>query len=43
LDSLISDLTRLQGSGGLELRGLEVFDFFPFTQHVETLVWLDRL
>jgi tRNA/tmRNA/rRNA uracil-C5-methylase (TrmA/RlmC/RlmD family) len=43
LDSLISDLYWLQTSGGLHLRGLEVFDFFPFTQHVETLVWLDRL
>jgi 23S rRNA (uracil1939-C5)-methyltransferase len=43
LDSLISDLDWLQTSGGLHLRGLEVFDFFPFTQHVETLVWLDRL
>lgn len=42
LDSLISDLAVLQKSGGLSLRGLEVFDFFPFTQHVETLVWLDR-
>jgi hypothetical protein len=24
------------------LRGIEAFDFFPFTEHVETLVWLDR-
>jgi 23S rRNA (uracil1939-C5)-methyltransferase len=43
LDSLISDLDWLQTSGSLLLRGLEVFDFFPFTQHVETLVWLDRV
>ena len=43
LESLISDLTVLQRAGGLALRGLEVFDFFPFTQHVETLVWLDRI
>jgi 23S rRNA (uracil1939-C5)-methyltransferase len=42
LESLISDLSVLQQSGALALRGLEVFDFFPFTQHVETLVWLDR-
>jgi 23S rRNA (uracil1939-C5)-methyltransferase len=43
LDSLISDLSILQGGGGLRLRGLEVFDFFPFTHHVETLLWLDRI
>jgi len=43
LESLISDLVVLQGGGGLALRGLEVFDFFPFTEHVETLVWLDRV
>jgi tRNA/tmRNA/rRNA uracil-C5-methylase (TrmA/RlmC/RlmD family) len=43
LDSLISDLIVLQRVGGLALRGLEVFDFFPFTQHVETLAWLDRV
>ena len=43
LESLISDLTVLQEGGALALRGLEVFDFFPFTQHVETLVWLDRV
>jgi len=43
LESLASDLIVLQRGGGLVLRGLEVFDFFPFTQHVETLVWLDRV
>ena len=43
LDSLISDLAALQRDGGLAVSGLEVFDFFPFTQHVETLVWLDRV
>jgi tRNA/tmRNA/rRNA uracil-C5-methylase (TrmA/RlmC/RlmD family) len=43
LESLIADLDRLQRPGHLRLRGLEVFDFFPFTEHVETLVWLDRV
>jgi 23S rRNA (uracil1939-C5)-methyltransferase len=43
LDSLASDLEALTQSGTLTLTGLEAFDFFPFTQHVETLVWLDRL
>ena len=43
LDRLIADLERLTRPGGLVLRGLEVFDFFPFTEHVETLAWLDRL
>jgi 23S rRNA (uracil1939-C5)-methyltransferase len=42
LDSLGRDLAGLQQPGGLVLRGIEVFDFFPFTEHVETLVWLDR-
>ena len=41
LDSLLRDLDRLEASGRLRLAGLEVFDFFPFTQHVETLAWLD--
>lgn len=43
LDSLTSDLEALQAGGRFALRGLEVFDFFPFTEHVETLVWLDRV
>lgn len=43
LDSLCRDLTRLEQGGGLVLRGLEVFDFFPFTEHVETLVWLEPI
>jgi len=42
LDSLARDLESLTRPGGLTLAGLEVFDFFPFTQHVETLVWLDQ-
>ncbi len=41
-DSLQSDLEELSRSGRFLLRGLEIFDFFPFTNHVETLVWLDR-
>lgn len=40
--SLARDLERLMGAGRLVPRGLEAFDFFPFTEHVETLVWLDR-
>jgi 23S rRNA (uracil1939-C5)-methyltransferase len=43
LESLVSDLAALTQSGALTLAGLEAFDFFPFTQHVETLVWLDRV
>jgi 23S rRNA (uracil1939-C5)-methyltransferase len=42
LESLTKDLDVLTRSGRLAISGLEVFDFFPFTQHVETLVWLDR-
>jgi tRNA/tmRNA/rRNA uracil-C5-methylase (TrmA/RlmC/RlmD family) len=42
LDRLIEDLEILTRPGHLVLRGLEVFDFFPFTEHVETLVWLDQ-
>jgi 23S rRNA (uracil1939-C5)-methyltransferase len=41
LDSLLRDLEALRASGRLRLAGLEVFDFFPFTEHVETLAWLD--
>lgn len=41
--SLARDLERLMASGRLVPRGLEAFDFFPFTDHVETLVWLDRV
>lgn len=42
LDRLIEDLEKLRAPGGLGLMGIEVFDFFPFTDHVETLVWLDE-
>jgi tRNA/tmRNA/rRNA uracil-C5-methylase (TrmA/RlmC/RlmD family) len=41
LDALLADLESLRGKGGLQLEGIEVFDFFPWTEHVETLVWLD--
>ena len=41
-ESLGRDLERLLSSGAAVLRGIEAFDFFPFTEHVETLVWLDR-
>ncbi len=43
LESLVSDLESLTQSRTLAIAGLEIFDFFPFTQHVETLVWLDRV
>lgn len=42
LDALLRDLDVLRAPGSLVLAGVEVFDFFPFTEHVETLVWLDR-
>lgn len=42
LDKLLVDLGHLVQPGGLRLAGVEVFDFFPFTEHIETLVWLDR-
>lgn len=41
--SLARDLEGLRAPGRLVLRGVEAFDFFPFTEHVETLVWLDRI
>lgn len=41
--SLARDLAGLQANGRLHLAGLEAFDFFPFTEHVETLAWLDRV
>ena len=41
LPALLAELPGLE-AGGLRLRGVEAFDFFPFTEHVETLVWLDR-
>ena len=40
--SLARDLERLLESGTVVLRGIEAFDVFPFTEHIETLVWLDR-
>jgi tRNA/tmRNA/rRNA uracil-C5-methylase (TrmA/RlmC/RlmD family) len=40
--SLARDLERLLAGGRLAPGGVEAFDFFPFTDHVETLVWLDR-
>lgn len=42
LPALLSELPLLERSGGLRLAGLETFDFFPFTEHLETLAWLDR-
>jgi tRNA/tmRNA/rRNA uracil-C5-methylase (TrmA/RlmC/RlmD family) len=43
LEALFRDLEVLRDSGSLALAGIEIFDFFPFTEHVETLVWLDRV
>ena len=43
LDRLLEDLEHLAAPGRLRLGGIEVFDFFPFTDHLETLVWLDRV
>lgn len=43
LDALLRDLEALRQTGALRLAGVEIFDFFPFTEHVETLVWLDRV
>ncbi len=42
LESLTADLEELTQPGRLAIGGIEAFDFFPFTEHVETLVWLDR-
>ena len=42
IDSLARDVALLTASGALRVAGLEAFSFFPFTEHVETLVWLDR-
>ena len=41
--SLTRDLEILLAPGRMALCGIEAFDFFPFTEHVETLVWLDRI
>lgn len=42
LPALRAELPELIERGGLALAGVEAFDFFPFTEHLETLVWLDR-
>lgn len=42
LPRLLEEIPVLVRAGGLRLTGAEIFDFFPFTGHVETLVWLDR-
>ena len=42
LPRLLEELPVLMGGGRMRLGGVEIFDFFPFTGHVETLVWLDR-
>lgn len=42
IDSLTRDVATLTLSGALRVAGLEAYAFLPFTEHVETLVWLDR-
>lgn len=42
LPALLEDLDRLARAGRMRMAGVEAFDFFPFTQHLEALVWLDR-
>ncbi len=42
LPALLKELEILEREGGLRLAGIETFDFFPFTEHIEMLVWLDR-
>jgi len=42
LPALLRELEEIREAGLLSLRGVEAFDFFPFTGHVETLVWLTR-
>jgi len=42
LPAMLRDLEMLKGRSGLRMAGIEAFDFFPFTQHIEALVWLDR-
>ncbi|MGB0620218.1 MAG: hypothetical protein ACPGVZ_12215 [Myxococcota bacterium] len=42
LPALLAELPTLLAGGRMRLSGVEIFDFFPFTGHVETLVWLDR-
>ena len=33
----------LLGSGRYKLEGIQTFDMFPQTWHIETLAWLSRL
>ncbi len=42
LPSLLKELELLHRPDGLQIQSVEVFDFFPFTEHVETLVCLTR-
>lgn len=42
IDSLVADLATLRASGALRVAGIEAYAFLPFTEHVETLVWLER-
>lgn len=42
LESFAADLAVLTGSGRLRLAALTAFDFFPYTEHVETLARFER-
>jgi tRNA/tmRNA/rRNA uracil-C5-methylase (TrmA/RlmC/RlmD family) len=42
LESFLEQAEALRGSGRFELRGLELYVMFPYTEHVETLAWFDR-
>ena len=39
--TLCRDLVILRAAG-FAVRALDLFDMFPWTRHVETLVWLSR-
>ncbi len=42
LPRLLAEVPALTDGGRMRLTSVELFDFFPFTGHVETLVVLDR-
>jgi len=43
IDSFLRDAEQLTLSGRMRLRTLTVFDFFPFTQHVETVARFEHI
>jgi 23S rRNA (uracil-5-)-methyltransferase RumA len=42
LESFLEQAEQLRDSGRFELRGLELYVMFPYTEHVETLAWFER-